>query len=598
VAADDHHDLRTAGSLPELFRSVARRYGGDSAIVDGGGEVMSYRELDERSDRLARRLLDAGVAPGSLAGVLTDRSATTVLAILGILKAGAAYVPLDPAHPPERLAHVVSDTGLRWIVDSSGDAAGLGLAGCEVIGAADPGATSDAPTTSGLPTAPIEGDQPAYVIYTSGSTGRPKGCVVTHHNVLSLLAAALPLFRVSNADRWTLFHSFSFDFSVWELWGAFATGACAVTVPAREAFAPAAFVALLARERITVLNQVPSVFRRLADAYVTTGRPRLGLRYLIFGGEAFDRHSVRTFLDKATGDRPTVVNMYGITETTVHVTFKEITEADLADPAGPSIGVPLPHLAVEVRGEDLEPLPVGATGELWVSGEGVSAGYLHRPALTSERFVRVPSGAGTKIYYRTGDLGRVLPNGEIEYHGRLDRQLKLRGFRIELGEIEAAIQESGAVSEVAVTLASDGERHSLVATLVPRAETCADPGGTSDDPVATVREHLSKILPYYMMPERYQLMDALPLGENGKTDTRALVTAGVTSSSVPATGAGPSIVDFLADLRALRIRIWVENGTLRYQAPRGVMTGAVREEITRRKSQLIAFYTGQHADGA
>jgi len=580
-------ELATAVSLPDLFRAVARRHADRTALVDADGGTMTYAELDERSDRLARRLAGAGITHGSLVGVLFDRSAATVLALLAVLKAGAAYVPLDPDYPPERLAHVVADTGLRWIVNPAGDAARPGFDDVAMIDVADDG---DAPSISELPLGSVDGDRPAYVIYTSGSTGLPKGCVVTHRNVLSLLAAALPLFRVTEADRWALFHSFSFDFSVWELWGALATGACAVSVPPREAFAPAAFVALLARERITVLNQVPSVFRNVVDAYVATGRPRLGLRYLVFGGEALDRQSVRTFLGEAAGDRPTVVNMYGITETTVHVTFKEITEADLVHRAGSPIGVPLPHLSVEVRGEDLEPLPAGTVGELWVSGDGVSAGYLHRPELTAERFVRAEAarGGAAELFYRTGDLGRVLPDGELEHHGRLDRQVKIRGFRIELAEIEAAVHGSGAVSATAVTVVPDGGRQALVAVLIPAADG-------PDDPTGKVREHLSATLPYYMMPDHYLVMAALPLSPTGKTDTRALVAAAAashTDAAAAAVDADPGVAAFLAHLRSLRIRVWAEDGRLRYQAPAGAMTGAIRDEVARRRGELLAYFAG------
>ncbi len=462
-------------SLPHVFSEVCAKRP-DRVAVTAAGRELTYAELDAASDRLASSLVARGVRRGDLVGLKTGRTVETPAAILGILKAGAAYVPLDPAYPEDRLRMMIEDAGLEIVVDSI---------------------PSDGEETVDVSIGP---DDPAYVIYTSGSTGRPKGCVVTHGNVLALLEAALPLFDVGADDRWTLFHSVSFDFSVWELWGALATGATAVMVPDDAARSPADFLDLLAAERVTVLNQVPSVFRYLARAHEAAGRPPLALRYVVFGGEGVDLDVVASF---APGRRPAMVNMYGITETTVHVTYKSLgAEEAVASP----IGRPLPHLAVSLRDGDGKPVPPGAPGEMWISGAGVAAGYLNRPELTAERFVTVDG----RRHYRSGDLARLLPDGELEYLGRADRQLKLRGFRIEPGEIEAVLRAHDGVQDAAVTVTTTrAGAQFLEARIVP-----AVPDG--------LRAHAAAALPAHMVPDRYRAVPELPRTPSGKLDRTAL----------------------------------------------------------------------------
>ncbi|WP_075730848.1 amino acid adenylation domain-containing protein [Streptomyces acidiscabies] len=483
-------------TLVDLFRASAGRVP-DGVALRGGGEEVTYAELDARSDRVARVLAGSGVGPGELVGAVVGRCVESVVTVLGILKSGAAYVPLDPAYPAERLRYVVADAGVRVSV---------GPRAREVPGVVLP---LDGPA-EGRPSAPSAGD-PAYVIYTSGSTGRPKGCVVTHANVVALLEAALPLFGFGPRERWTLFHSLSFDFSVWEMWGAFVTGGTLVVVPDEVARSPERFVELLVEEGVTVLNQVPSVFRYTATAYREAGCPGLAVRWLVFGGEGVDLPVVREFLGGVGGVRPSVVNMYGITETTVHVTYKELDDAALAGEVRSPIGRALPHLSVRVLDADRRPVAVGSVGEMWVAGAGVSSGYLGRAELTRERFVALDS----VVHYRTGDLARELPGGELEFVGRADDQLALRGFRIEPGEVEAVLRGSGLVSDVAVTVATTAAGAFLLAGVV------AAPG-QADGLAGRLRKHAAAELPAHMVPDRYRVLDALPLTPSGKTDRRAL----------------------------------------------------------------------------
>ena len=423
--------------------------------------------------------------------------------MLGILKAGAAYVPLDPAYPEARLRARAADAGLRFAVAGTGHALACGLTEEQAVSTA----AGEVPVQIKMTTGP---DDTAYVIYTSGSTGRPKGCVVTHGNVLGLLRAALPLFDVDHHDRWALFHSTSFDFSVWEIWGALATGGTVVVVPPRAALSPEELLDLLVRERVTVLNQVPSVFRYLDLAFEQAGRPETKLRYVVFGGESVDLGVLREFAARFPPERrPALVNMYGITETTVHVTFKLLDEAALAGTARSPIGLPLPHLTVELRDADGQPVPKGRPGEMWISGDGVAAGYLGRPELTAERFVT----RGSRRFYRSGDLARRTADGELEYVGRVDRQVKLRGFRVEPGEIESVLRGAPEVRDAAVTVVTTGGgARLLVACVVPRG----------DSVTPAVRRHAAAALPRHMVPDRYVTVPALPLTPSGKLDRQAL----------------------------------------------------------------------------
>jgi amino acid adenylation domain-containing protein len=475
-------------SLPELFAAVCARQPRRTAAVCGSHR-LTYAELAARARGLAADLVRRGVARGDFVGVRVSRSLDVPVAILGVMLAGAAYVPLDPRYPPERLRLIEHDARIEHVVE--GDLTAWGH--------------QDASST-GLPE--LSAEDRAYVIYTSGSTGRPKGCVITHGNVLSLLDGALPLFDVGPDDRWTLFHSINFDFSVWEVWGALASGGTVVIVDDEATRDPEVLLELLVRERVTVLNQVPSAFRLLAEAHTETGRPSLALRYLIFGGDAVDLDVTAAFVaNLASGVRP--INMYGITETTVHVTYKELDAATLHGANRSPIGRALPHLDIVLRREDGTPAPEGDAGEIWVSGGGVGAGYLHRDELTAERFVIVD---GVR-HYRSGDLARRLPDGELEFLGRADRQVKLRGFRIEPAEIEGVLRGCTGVRDAAVALVAGrgAAGDFLMAYLVADAVDAN-----------RVREECGKTLPSYMVPTRFDVIPAMPHTSSGKVDRAAL----------------------------------------------------------------------------
>ncbi|WP_392667055.1 amino acid adenylation domain-containing protein [Streptomyces sp. LN785] len=511
----------TAADRPcqELFAEWARRTP-DAPAVTFHGQDISYAELDRRSNRVAHLLRSLGVGPDVLVGLGVERSPELLVGILGILKAGGCYVPLDPAYPAERLQYMAEDSGLGiMLTDGAAAARWTSFAGRVVD------LSRDAAEIAGWPDSPpgpcTAPEDLAYVIYTSGSTGRPKGVPVPHRNITRLFSATRPWFGFGPDDVWTLFHSYAFDFSVWEIWGALAHGGRLVVVDHETSRTPAAFHRLVTDQRVTVLNQTPSAFAQFsrADAVRMSPSPPLALRHVVFGGEALEPGALRDWFTRHGDTTPRLVNMYGITETTVHVTYRPITLADLEAERGSVIGVAIPDLRLYVLDRWSRPVPTGATGELHVGGEGLARGYLNRPELTAERFVQNPFAPGTSDrLYRTGDIVRVLPDGELEYRGRMDNQVKLRGFRIELGEIEAALTEHDRVAAAAVLLRQDPEGHPYLAAYVVRGGTSED-GGPLDD---VLRAHLAGRLPDYMVPAVFNELDAFPLTANGKTDKAAL----------------------------------------------------------------------------
>ncbi|MFD0279217.1 amino acid adenylation domain-containing protein [Kitasatospora sp. NPDC127111] len=463
-----------ARSLPAAFAEQVRLRPAAIA-VNSGTESLSYAELDRRSDALARRLRELGVGPENRVAICVEPSVRLVTGILGILKSGGAYVPLDPRHPADRLAYTLADSGAAALV---ADPEHAELADGVPVLAVDQPVTGEP-----LAPAPLGPDHLAYVIYTSGTTGRPKGALLTHANVLRLFEAAVADVPFGPDDVWSLYHSAAFDFSVWEIWGALLHGGRIAVVPQEARRNPAACHALVRAEGVTVLSQTPTAFRQFADADAkaaadaaaggTAERP-LALRHVVFGGEALEPGALRAWADRHP-DGPRLVNMYGITETTVHVTAHPLGPADLAAP-GSVIGRPLADLAVHLLDRRGEPVPPGVPGELCVGGPGLARGYLGRPGLTAERFVPSPLGDGERLY-RSGDLARRLPDGELEYLGRIDQQVKVRGHRVELGEIEAELGAHPAVRHAAVLpREAPGGGTGLVAYLVP-----AD-GGSPEEP--------------------------------------------------------------------------------------------------------------------
>ncbi len=481
------------------------------------GETLSYGELDRRADRLAYTLRSWGIGSGELVGLCLERSAELVVALVGVLKAGAAYVPIDPDYPGERIAYLLKDSGVPVLLTQTSLAASLPELPCRILHL-ELVYDREQPALD-LPR--VRPEDPAYVIYTSGSTGSPKGVVVTHANVARLFAATDAWFGFGREDAWTLFHSHAFDFSVWEIWGALLYGGRLVVVPYWVSRSPEAFYDLLRRERVTVLNQTPSAFRQLLwaeEAKLNGHEPELALRYVIFGGEALELASLTPWIARHGDRRPELVNMYGITETTVHVTYRPVRAEDVEAARGSVVGRAIPDLALQVLDRSFRPVPIGVPGEICVGGAGLALGYLGQPELTAERFVPDPFGdlrgePGARLY-RSGDLARRLPDGDLEYLGRIDHQVKIRGFRIELGEIETALCLHPAVRE-AVVMARDlaGERQ-LVAYVA------ADPQAAPT--LGELRSFAAARLPDYMLPSALVALPALPLTAHGKVDRRAL----------------------------------------------------------------------------
>jgi amino acid adenylation domain-containing protein len=489
----------------------------DSIAVKSDGRELSYTDLNARANQLAHYLRELGVDPEVRVGVYVERTFEAIVAILGVLKAGGAYVPVDLSYPPERIAFMLEDAGAAVIVTQRALRESLPATpdGSHRIVCLDDDSDAISRERAENLEANVAPENLAYIIYTSGSTGRPKGVAVTHANVLQLSDATDKWFHFGERDVWPLFHSVAFDFSVWELWGALLYGGRLIVVPYQLSRDPEAFYHLLADEGVTVLNQTPSAFYPLMRAEESVGQRELALRLVIFGGEGLELRSLAPWFDRHGDERPQLINMYGITETTVHVTYRPLT-ADDARGATSYIGNPHPGLQVYILDEELRPAPLEVPGELYVGGAGLARGYVNRPELTSSRFIADPFGGeeGARLY-RSGDQVCRLPNGDISYLGRLDHQVKIRGFRIELGEIGAALTGHEAVREAIVVAGTDvlGEGR-LVAYVVA--------GGQRSPAAVELSAYLKDLLPDYMIPSAFVMLDALPLTSNGKVDRAKL----------------------------------------------------------------------------
>jgi amino acid adenylation domain-containing protein len=492
--------------LHALFAERARQ-SPDAVALRCDGREVTYAELERRANGLANRLRDLGAAPESRVALFLPPSIDLVVGVLGILKSGAAYVPIDAESPRPRIEFILRDSGAELLVTDgarASDLAGLPARLVEVAG----------PLSGGDTFRDVPGATLAYVIYTSGSTGDPKGVLVEHRMIARLFTATRPRFAFQPTDVWSLFHSIAFDFSVWEMWGALLHGGRLVIVPRQVARAPDEFFALLEREGVTILSQTPSAFAQLAT--VAAAGNRLGaLRHVVFGGESLSPHALAPWIDRYGDEQPALTNMYGITETTVHVTARRITRADVRSHRSP-IGVALPDLRAHVLEPSLEPAPDGVPGLLHIGGPGVARGYLGRPSETALRFIADPfSDTPGERLYCSGDLVRRLPGGELEYLGRVDQQVKIRGYRIEPGEIEAALLRLDGVAE-ALVLVSDGDssQRRLCAYVVAKSGAQLAAGD--------LRARLAATLPGHLVPSAFVLLDRLPLTANGKLDRAAL----------------------------------------------------------------------------
>jgi tyrocidine synthetase-3 len=477
-------------TIIQLFEDQAALHPDKIAVVAEGNRI-SYEILNRKANQLAGYLRTVyAVKPDDLLGIRLGRGIEMIVAILGVLKSGAAYVPVDPEYPEERISFMLEDSKCKVVIDETI------LEQCSMEGDAN------------LPLVNNPQDL-AYVIYTSGTTGKPKGAQITHNNVVRLLKTEKPLFDFSAADVWTMFHSYCFDFSVWEMYGALLFGGTLVMVPSATAKDPAAFLDMLLNEGVTVLNQTPSAFYNLIREELERENAGLKLRFVIFGGEALSPGKLAEW--KHRYPATDLVNMYGITETTVHVTYKLITDTEIAANSS-SIGRPIPTLSCYVMDQQQQLLPVGISGELYVGGEGVCRGYLNREELTNQRFITNPYNSAERLY-RSGDSARLLENGELEYAGRIDDQVKIRGYRIELGEIAYALGQHPDINDTIVIARPDKNNElRLVAYLVSTAAVDA----------SELRSLLAAQLPAYMIPDYFVQLKKMPLTGNGKIYKKGL----------------------------------------------------------------------------
>ncbi|SMC88938.1 non-ribosomal peptide synthetase [Lentzea albidocapillata] len=500
-----------AESLHALFERQARARPG-SIAVSCGERHLTYAELDRWAGQVARRLRRAGAGPEDVVAVSLPRSVELIVGILAVLKAGSGYLPLDPRHPEDRLTSLVRRSGARLLL-SDAVLAGryTSLADVEVLDIGETDATGSEPFTS----AAVHPDGLCYLMYTSGSTGQPKGVLVSHANVVRLFESTSDDMRFSPADVSTLFHSYSFDFSVWEMWSALLHGGRLVVVPDDVARSPASLVRLLREESVTALAQTPSAFASLMTEFGRSGvsAADLDLRIVVFGGEAVDLPSLAPWLSEPEQRIPRLVNMYGITETTVHTTHRVLDAGSLRGTSRSPIGRPLSDVSVHVLDPEGRHVPIGIVGEIHVGGAGVARCYHDQPGLTASRFVPDPFGTvpGARLY-RSGDLARWTGEHELEFVGRNDDQVKIRGHRVELGEVKNAVDRIAAVTQSYVDFNDGLGEGQISAYVVVREQVTA----------GNLRAELSRLVPEYLVPARIILVPALPLTANGKVDSKLL----------------------------------------------------------------------------
>ncbi|NML38788.1 amino acid adenylation domain-containing protein [Chitinophaga sp. G-6-1-13] len=506
-------DFHSSQTIYSIFEQQATRTP-DRIAISCNDRSLTYKMLYERAQQLGHYLNSKGVGKDTLVPVCIERSPEMIVALLGVLRAGGAYVPIDPEYPEERIRFILEDTAASVVITSVESQPALKtIYDGETVILSDHPDFSPVETTV-LPPAAQPHDA-AYVIYTSGSTGKPKGVIIEHRNVVSLFAAMPGYYDFNEEDVWTMFHSYCFDFSVWEMYGALFYGGRLVIVPKHLTKDTAAFAALLKKEQVTVLNQTPAAFYVLQEAVTTNDAYNdLSVRCVTFGGEALNPAKLVSWKRKFPGC--SLINMYGITETTVHVTYQAITDEHL-NSTGSMIGRPIPSLGAYILDAHQQLQPVGVPGELYISGAGLARGYLNRDELTAERFIANPFHSDTSPrLYKTGDLARRLPDGTMEYLGRIDNQVKIRGYRIELGEIENVLHRCTAVKQAVVIVKSSpistSEEKQLAAYIVPNGEFNRE----------VIISHMREWLPDYMIPLLLTAVSEMPLTKNGKIDKSAL----------------------------------------------------------------------------
>jgi amino acid adenylation domain-containing protein len=542
--------------IHELFETQTERTP-EAVAVQFEGEQLTYRELNSRANQVAHFLRGVGVGPEKLVGICVERSLDMVVGLLAILKAGGAYVPLDPAYPKERLEFMLQDaqisvllTQVRFIEDRGwnpvlSEAEGMDDRGSRFF---RPGSgqhsvlnaqmkmvclDTDWETLAGEseqnPHSEVRPDHLAYVIYTSGSSGEPKGVKINHNSVVNLCYLTNTKLGFDETDVWTLFHSYAFDFSVWEIWGCLLSGGRLLVVPLQLTRSPDGFLKLLRGEGVTVLNQTPTAISQLAERIsAESDITDLSLRLIICGGEILSPVLATSLL--AWGIP--LWNFYGPTEATVWSAVHEVTSVDAQKSVIP-IGRPLANTQIYVLDTELQPVPIGVQGEIYIGGDGLAREYLNRPELTAERFIQNNLKFGTRIY-RTGDLGSYRSDGSIECHGRADNQVKVRGYRVELGEIEAHLRQHPAIEDAVVVLSNgplekSARARSLEPTIAQSFRVQRLIGyivfAEQNLSLAELRAFLRKKLPEYMVPSTFLFLDSLPVSANGKIDRQALPLA-------------------------------------------------------------------------
>jgi amino acid adenylation domain-containing protein len=494
---------------------------------------ITYGELNCRANQVAHELVRFGVRPDSLVGICLDRSPRMVVALLAVLKAGGAYVPLDPAYPAPRLQFMLRDAGVSIVLTETNCASKLdGYEGARIC--LDAYRETIEEYSIENPAIEVAPENLAYVIYTSGSTGQPKGAMITHRGLANYLSWAVEAYDVAGGCGAPVHSSISFDLTVTSLFTPLIVGRSVFLVrDGIEALADA----LLARTNYSLVKITPAHLRALAEL-LPPDQIADRVRALIIGGEALHFESVKFWREHAPSTR--IINEYGPTETVVGCCVYEVAHDDPAGGPVP-IGWAIQNTTLQVVGQDLSPVADGETGELFIGGDGVARGYLNRPELTRERFVTY---AG-EVMYRSGDLARLLADGNLEYIGRIDDQVKIRGYRIELGEIETVLRQQEAVSDCAVVICDGaGDEKRLVAFVVgsdlPREDT------------GSIRAFLEQKLPEYMVPAMFVRLSALPLTVNGKVDHAALL------AQVPAAATDSAYVKARTPAEETLTGIWSE----------------------------------------
>lgn len=504
--------------IHQMFEQQAQRFA-DNIAVSFEGKHITYAQLNQKANQLAQHMSAQNVNHGDLVVITMSRSIDLLTGILATLKCGAAYVPVDPLSPQQRIELILSDAKPKAVLSEKSfghifsEQDDLTVIEMDDERLPELLATYSSENNQAL-NSKTTADDLAYIIYTSGSTGKPKGVMVEHGNVARLFSATEQRFGFNQDDVWTLFHSYAFDFSVWEIWGALCKGGKLVVVPYQVSRSPQAFERLLVDEQVTVLNQTPSAFSNL-QRQVLAGQQELALRLVIFGGEALDPKTLAPWFARFGENKPQMVNMYGITETTVHVTHKTIGQAQIEEGIS-NIGQLISDLSAVVLNDKMKKVPDGVVGELYISGGGVTRGYLNNPQLTESRFISASfNGKSATRWYKTGDLVRSLSGGEFEYIARADNQVKIRGFRIELGEIDRCLVSNEHIADGVCTVVGEGDERKIVAYVVLNDNVH---GHWKE----SLHSHLGHFLPEYMVPCAVVCLEQLPLTVNGKTDNKAL----------------------------------------------------------------------------